>query len=108
MVDNFMTWEALASFTTFTTVVFMVVEFTKELPCIKKIPTRYWSFIIAFLLLFVYKVHDGEFAPLDLVLYALSAMAISLGSNGLYTFNKKDNKQISDGSKSSKKESDKE
>ena len=47
MMENFLTWDVLTTYASFICVVYMVVEFTKQLPLINKIPTRYWSFIIA-------------------------------------------------------------
>jgi len=35
-------------YTNFISIVFVVVEFTKELKFIKKIPIKYWSFWISF------------------------------------------------------------
>ncbi|MBR0471747.1 MAG: hypothetical protein IJI98_03495 [Methanosphaera sp.] len=84
-----MTWETLLTYTTFVSTIFMVVEFTKELPFIKKIPTKYWSFLISLGLLIIVNVVMKNFKWEDIVLYALSSMAISLGSNGLSNFNKK-------------------
>jgi len=88
-MENFMTWETLLTYTTFVSTIFMVVEFTKELPFIKKIPTKYWSFLISLGLLIVVNVVMKDFRWEDIVLYALSSMAISLGSNGLSNFNNK-------------------
>lgn len=88
-MENFMTWETLLTYTTFVSTIFMVVEFTKELPFIKKIPTKYWSFLISLGLLIIVNVVMKNFKWEDIVLYALSSMAISLGSNGLSNFNKK-------------------
>ena len=50
-MDAFITWDILSSYTTFVSIVYMVVEFTKELKFIKKIPTKYFSFIVSFILL---------------------------------------------------------
>ena len=88
-MENFMTWETLLTYTTFVSTVFMVVEFTKELPFIKKIPTKFWSFLISLGLLIIVNIVMKEFKWMDIVLYALSSMAISLGSNGLSNFNDK-------------------
>lgn len=88
-MENFMTWETLKAYTTFVSTVFMVVEFTKELPLIKKIPTKIWSFFISLGLLIIVNVVMKDFRWQDIVLYALSSIAISLGSNGLSNFNKK-------------------
>lgn len=91
-MDDFITWEILTTYATFVTIVFMVVEFTKELKFINKIKTKYWSFIIAFILLTITNAVTGTFRIVDLVLYALSAISISLGANGLSNFNKKEGK----------------
>jgi hypothetical protein len=88
-MENFMTWETLKTYATFVATVYMVVEFTKALPFIKKIPTRYWSFLISLGLLITVNAVMNEFKWVDIVLYALSAISISLGSNGLSDFNKK-------------------
>ena len=49
-MEEFLTWDVLSTYASFVTIVFMVVEFTKDLKGIKKIPTKYWSFscIISF------------------------------------------------------------
>ena len=49
-MENFLTWDVLTTYASFVSMVFMVVEFTKDLKIIKKIPTKYWSFFIAFIL----------------------------------------------------------
>lgn len=89
-MEQFITWEILATYTSFITIVFMVVEFTKELPLIKKIPTKYWSFIISFILLTIVNLVSNTFKPVDLIIYALSAISISLGANGLSNFSNKE------------------
>lgn len=88
-MENFMTWDTLLTYTTFVSTIFMVVEFTKELPLIRKIPTKYWSFFISLILLIIVNLVMNTFKLEDIVLYALSSMAISLGSNGLSNFNNK-------------------
>ena len=87
-MEEFLTWDVLSTYASFVTIVFMVVEFTKELPLIKKIPTRYWSFIVCLILLIATNLVVGTFTPQDIVLYILSAVSISLGSNGLSNFGK--------------------
>lgn len=87
-MNDFMTWEILTQYATFVTVVFMVVEFTKELPYIKLMPTKYYSALVAFFLIMVVQFRMETFVPIDVVLYALSAISVSLGSNGLSNFTK--------------------
>lgn len=86
-MDNFLSWDTLTTYASFVTIVFMVVEFTKGLKYIKKIPTKYWSFFIAFILLTITNIVMGTFRAVDIVLYLLTAISISLGSNGLSNFN---------------------
>ena len=88
MDNNFLTWEVLTTYSSFVAIVFMVVEFTKELKFIKKIPTKYWSFIISSILLTSTNLAMGTFVPKDILLYLLTSVSISLGSNGLSNFNK--------------------
>lgn len=86
-MDNFLSWDTLTTYASFVTIVFMVVEFTKGLKYIKKIPTKYWSFFIAFILLTITNMVMGTFRAVDIVIYLLTAISISLGSNGLSNFN---------------------
>lgn len=86
-MDNFLSWDTLTTYASFVTIVFMVVEFTKGLKYIKKIPTKYWSFFIAFILLTITNIIMGTFRAVDIVIYLLTAISISLGSNGLSNFN---------------------
>lgn len=86
-MDNFLSWDTLTTYASFVTIVFMVVEFTKGLKYIKKIPTKYWSFFIAFILLTITNIVMGTFRAVDIVIYLLTAISISLGSNGLSDFN---------------------
>ena len=89
-MEQFITWDMLQTYTTFVTIVFMIVEFTKNLKVLKKIKTKYWSFIVASILLTITNMVVGTFRPVDVILYLLSGISISLGANGLSNFNKKD------------------
>ena len=89
-MEQFITWDMLQTYTTFVTIVFMIVEFTKNLKVLKKVKTKYWSFIVASLLLTITNMVVGTFRPVDVILYLLSGISISLGANGLSNFNKKD------------------
>lgn len=87
-MENFLTWDVLTTYASFVSMVFMVVEFTKDLKIIKKIPTKYWSFFIAFVLLCATNIVMNTFRVADIILYLLTSISISLGSNGLSNFNK--------------------
>ena len=92
-MDNFISWEMLLTYGSLITITFMVVEFTKELKWAKKFKTKHWSFMIAFILIALsnaYLIIDGKASTYTLInipLWILSAMAISLTSNGLSDYN---------------------
>ena len=86
-MENFLTWDVLTTYASFVSIVFMTVEFTKELKFINKLPTKYWSFFISFALLLITNLVLGSFKIEDGILYLLTSISISLGSNGLSNFN---------------------
>ena len=86
-MNEFLTWEVLLTFTGLVTTTYMVTEFTKEIPLINKIPTKYWSYIIALILLFTTNLVTGSFKYADITLYLLNAIPVSLSANGLNNFN---------------------
>lgn len=105
-MDNFLTWEVLLTFSGLVGAVYMVVEFTKEIKLINKIPTKYWSFFIASFLIMMTNVVTGSFNYKDIVLYFLNAIVISLSSNGLNDFNKDKSEQTSKNNKNDMKEAE--
>ena len=86
-MNDFLTWETLLSYTNFISIVYMVVEFTKEIKFIKRIPTRYWSFFVSFYLLISVHFSLNSFVFKDIVLYLLTSVVVSLSSNGISNFN---------------------
>ena len=68
-MNNFLTWENLTTYTTFIAIVYMIVEFTKELKGIQKIPTKQWSFLVSFVLLVLVHIANRTFHIIDLILY---------------------------------------
>ena len=88
-MDTFISWEMLATFSVLASIVFMIVEFIKELPLVVELKTKYVSWFIAFLLIVISNLVLKTFVLVDVILYGISAIAISLTANGLYDFNKK-------------------
>lgn len=86
-MDNFITWENMMNYTTFVAILYMVVEFTKDIPYIKKIPTKYWSCILSIVMIILTNLVTGNFDYKDILLYILTSISISLGANGLSNFN---------------------
>lgn len=89
-MEQFVSWDILTTYATFVTIVFMVVEFVKELKYLKKVKTKYLSFLVASILLTITNAVMNTFRLVDVVLYILTAISISLGANGLSNFNKKE------------------
>lgn len=86
-MNEFITWETLAIFASLVTVVFGITEFIKEIPYIKLLKTKYLSWIIAFVLITVSNIVLKTFVPVDIFLYAISAIFVSTSANGLSDFN---------------------
>lgn len=82
-MEQFLTWEMLGDFVTFVGIVLTIVAFTKEIPGIKLIPTRLWSFIVSFILLTLVNLHSGSFEWFDLIIYTINAIMISASANGI-------------------------
>lgn len=85
-MDSFITWKMLLTMSGLVSAVYMVTQFTKELPIIKTIQTKYWSYIIAVVLILASNIAVGAFTIKDIILYLLNAIPISLSANGLHNF----------------------
>lgn len=82
-MEQFLTWEMISDYVTFVGIVFSIVAFTKNAWVINKIPTRLWSFVVAFLLLIVTNIHSNSFEWFNLIIYAINAIIISSSANGI-------------------------
>jgi len=90
-INQFLTWSMLANYGMFVGIVFMVVQVIKELPKLVNIPTRLVniptrlvSIIVAFILQIFLNVQNGNFRYMDIVLYLISSIVISLTANGVH------------------------
>jgi len=88
-MNDFIAWEMFKDYTFFTMMVFLLVEYFKEVKYIKLIPTKYFSSFIAMTLLFTVSLYSGDFTFWSIPLYFFNGVLISLASNGLANFNKK-------------------
>lgn len=93
-MEQFLTWDMISDYVTFVGIVFSIVAFTKELPLIKLIPTRLWSFIVSFLLLILVNIHSNTFECFDLVVYGINAILIGSSANGIADANKGSGKNV--------------
>lgn len=88
-MEQFIQMSDLLTFGTLVTVVFGITNFTKELRFIKKIPTKYWSWLIALALIISSNIYNNTFTYWNLIVYPISAMFVSLSANGMASFNNK-------------------
>ena len=80
-MDKFFTYEMLMTYATCVTAVFGVTQFINEIPGIKKIPTKYVSFLVAVIIVTLSNVATGQFKVSNILLYILSSLFISMNSN---------------------------
>lgn len=67
-----------------------ITQFLKELPFIKKVPTKYLSFTIALFNIMICTYFLSGIPKLaDVYIAVINAMLISTSSNGIFDFNKK-------------------
>ena len=85
--ESFITWEMLLSFTYLSSMVFILTEFTKEINVIKVIKTKYYSMLVAFVLIVFLNVHQNIFNLLNTPLYLINSILVSISANGLFDFN---------------------
>lgn len=85
-MNNFFTYEMLLTYATCVTAVFGVTQFIKDIPGIKKIPTKYLSCVIALVVVVLTNIAVKQFRVDNILLYVLSSIFISMNANGIYDF----------------------
>lgn len=92
MGESFITLDMMMVYTTYVMIVYLVVKFTKELPFIKSMPTKYYVWIVSFIGLIAVNLLNSTFKLQDVFLYAISSILIAMNGNGISDFNKSDRK----------------
>ena len=85
-MDKFFTYEMLLTYATCVTAVFGVTQFIKDMPGIKKIPTKYLSCVVALVVVVLTNIEVKQFKVDNILLYVLSSIFISMNANGIYDF----------------------
>jgi len=80
MMDNFFTWEMLATFAGCMAGTMVMTEFTKKI--IKTLPAQFISFVYAMVILVVGQLVAKTFTWNDILLDLVNAAMISLSANG--------------------------
>lgn len=87
---DFLTIDYISTFMGTVVVTMLIVQFLKELPGIKKMPTRYFTFIVAFFNILMCSVLIGNFTLSNLYLMFINAMLVCFTATGGYDFAVKD------------------
>lgn len=82
--ESFFTWEQLATYGGATVATMLFVQFTKELPGIKSIPTRLWAFIVAAVLMILATIFTSEVTPAVILITVVNAVIVAMASCGEY------------------------
>ncbi len=91
VIDSFITWDFLGQFMGVVIVTMLVVQFIKEIPVIKKMPTKYLTAIIAFITLVSYQIANGSFTWGGLYMVSLNAIFVTMTATGGYDFAQRKN-----------------
>lgn len=95
-MNDFLTWQYVGTFIGMCFCTGMVTEFTKELPFVKKIPTKYFTAIIAFILLLFSNITGGTFNLINIPIIMLNSILICFTSTGGYDFHYRKTKVVED------------
>ena len=83
--EAFFAWEQLATYGGATVATMLFVQFTKELPGVKKLPTRFWAFIVAAVLMILATVFTApEITPAVILITVVNAVIVAMASCGEY------------------------
>lgn len=82
--ESFFTWEQLATYGGATVATMLFVQFTKELPGIKELPTRLWAFIVAAVLMILATIFTSEVTPAVILITIVNAVIVAMASCGEY------------------------
>lgn len=83
--ESFFTWADLATYAGATVAVLIMVQFTKELPGIVKIPTRIWAYILSVIVLVLATVFTVDaVTPSVILLCLVNAVIVAMAAVGSY------------------------
>jgi len=84
-MNDFLTWENLATFAGCTTGVAVITQFIKNIGILKKLPTQWASYFLAVALLFGATYFTGTLTPQMASLIPFNAAIVSIAANGAYS-----------------------
>lgn len=81
---SFFDWTFLGTFAGALAAVALITELIKELPALKKVPTQFVSWVLAFVILILAQLFTGTLSAQNAVLSVLNGAMVSLAANGGY------------------------
>ena len=81
---SFFDWSYLGTFAGALAAVALITELIKELPGLKKVPTQFVSWVLAFVILILAQLFTGTLSAQNAVLSVLNGAMVSLAANGGY------------------------
>lgn len=81
---SFFDWSYLGTFAGALAAVALITELVKELPGLKKVPTQFVSWALAFVILILAQLFTGTLSAQNAVLSVLNGAMVSLAANGGY------------------------
>jgi hypothetical protein len=83
-MNDFFTWEMLATYAGATLATTLVTQIFKGVGFIDKIPTRFFSYAVALIVLLAGLFFTGGLTVNSAVLCLINAVVVSLAANGAY------------------------
>lgn len=85
MTEHFLTWGDLVTYGGAVMAVLIITEFTKDLPGIRRIPTRLWAYLIALVLLAAATVFTADrVRAQDMLLCLVNGVIVAMAAVGSY------------------------
>ena len=82
--ETFFDWASLGTYAGATVAVMLFVEFTKDLPGIRAIPTRLWAYVMAVVVLVLSTVFTGQVDAPTVFLCFVNAVIVAMAAVGGY------------------------
>ena len=85
MTERFFTWGDLVTYGGAVMAVLIITEFTKDLPFIRRIPTRLWAYLVALVLLVLAAVFTAdELKAEDILLCLINGVIVAMAAVGSF------------------------
>ena len=85
MTERFLTWGDLATYGGAVMAVLIITEFTKDLPGIRRIPTRLWAYLVALVLLTAAAVFTADtIRAQDILLCLVNGVIVAMAAVGSF------------------------